>query len=283
MQFLNSGCFILHEKASHYFWEGSGMLSIKTFSGGRAIYENLGRQVVDDRAYLVLNHGQHYAITIDSLTPVESFCIFFAPGFVEGVYYSLMAATVELLDEPEAHRLDPLHFFERTYPHDEILSPALFRLRTRLNAGKPDQVWLEEKLHDIVHRLLSMHRGICQEVDSVPAIRAATREELYRRLHLARDYAAASFDQAITITDLARVACLSPNHFLRTFKQLFHQTPYQFMTGCRLEQSQRLLAETDLQVTEVCISAGFASLGSFSWLFRRHFGVSPREYRRQKR
>ncbi|MCX6046668.1 MAG: AraC family transcriptional regulator, partial [Chloroflexi bacterium] len=73
--------------------------------------------------------------------------------------------------------------------------------------------------------LLAIHHATYQEIETLPALRAATREELYRRLHWARDYIASAYSQPTTLETLARIACLSPTHFLRTFKQLFHQTP----------------------------------------------------------
>jgi len=114
-------------------------------------------------------------------------------------------------------------------------------------------------------------------------VRAASREELYRRLHRARDYAAACLDEPITLNDMARVACLSTNHFLRTFKQAFHQTPHQYLTRIRLERAQGLLTQTNQPVTDVCFAVGFESLGSFSWLFRQRVGLAPDAYRKAKR
>ena len=73
------------------------------------------------------------------------------------------------------------------------------------------------------------------------------------------------------------------NIILRTFRQLFHQTPYQYITARRLELARRLLAETERPISEICLAVGFESLGSFSWLFRRKVGVAPSEYRQQHR
>jgi len=71
--------------------------------------------------------------------------------------------------------------------------------------------------------------------------------------------------------------------FLRTFKQIFHLTPHQYLTQLRLEQARKLLTRSDLPVTDICFSVGFESPGSFSWLFRRRVGCSPEAFRRQKR
>jgi AraC-like DNA-binding protein len=230
-----------------------------------------------------LNHGQPYSITIDSASPMESFCIFFAGGFAEEMHRSLSTNTARLVDAPEASAAPSINFFEKTYPHDDILSPALRQFRTALAQRKDEPGWVDEQLHKIMQRLLRVHRQVYKEMEALDAVRAFTREELYRRLHRARDYAHAKFDQPITLEEMAQIACLSPNHFLRTFRQIFRQSPHQYLTALRLDRAKKLLAVTELSVTEVCYAVGFASLGSFSWLFRRHFGVSPEAYRQRKR
>jgi AraC-like DNA-binding protein len=280
----NGNCsFILHEKGKRHHWEGAGALSIKSFYHGQAFY-NVGNgcHAVNDDSYLVLNRGQSYSITIEAAQPLESFCIFFAAGLAEEVYRSLAAKSKHLLDAPEMPCVAPVHFFERTYPHDAVLTPALLHLRAALPRRKDDHVWLNEKLRLILQRLLQVHQQACQEVETLPSLRPATREELYRRLHRAKDYAAALFDQPLTLEAMAQVACLSPNHFLRTFKQAFAQTPHQFVTQLRLARAKRLLVQTGLSVTEICATIGFESLGSFSSLFARRVGMSPEAYRRRE-
>jgi AraC-like DNA-binding protein len=82
---------------------------------------------------------------------------------------------------------------------------------------------------------------------------------------------------------MAQVACLSPNHFLRTFKQVFRQTPHQYLIDVRLIKAKQLLTETNRPITDICMAIGFDSLGSFSTLFRRRTGLSPAQYRKQKK
>lgn len=275
-----NGSFILHEKAPYYYWEGEGQLSIKTFRGGQAFYSvGKGYYAVDDTSYLVLNDRQPYSITIEAEREIESFCIFFQPGFAEEVYHSLATSHEQLLDELAATGVGPVHFFERTYQHDERLSPALAQLR--MYAGS-DTLHIHEQLHEIMQRLLHVHFAACKEVATLPALRASTREELYRRLYRARDYAIALYDRPLSLNELAAVASLSPNHFLRTFKQVFHLTPHQFLINKRLERAQQLLLASELSVTDICFALGFESLGSFSWLFRKRSGMSPSDFRRKK-
>src|SRR5205823_868192 len=113
--------------------------------------------------------------------------------------------------------------------------------------------------------------------------RAATRLEIFRRTLMARDFMEASLDRPVSVAEIASVACFSPFHFLRSFKQVFHETPHQYLTRRRIERAQDLLVQTELSVTNICLDIGFESLGSFSTLFRRHTGVSPERYRSQNR
>jgi AraC family transcriptional regulator len=279
------GCsFIIDGSNRQYNWQGTGCLSIKTFAGGEALYNvGRGRFRVDEQSYLLLNQNQPYEITVEARQPLASFCLFFENGLVEEVQRSLNAPANELLDEPQPVKNEPLYFFEKTYLHDELLSPALFRFRRELPQRKHDEAWINEQLHHILRQLLTAQQLVRQEVETFPALRAATREELYRRLHRAKEFIVASFEQNLTLDEVARIACLSPSHFLRTFQQAFRQTPHQFLTAKRLERAQRLLLHTELPVTEICFAVGFESLGSFSTLFRRHLGQSPDQFRRTKR
>lgn len=253
------------------------------FKGERRFEASGGQFVVDDSGYLLLNLGQRVASAVQSKTPVELFNITFQPGFAEEVLRSLVTPADRLLDMPKGSACQQVLFFERVYPHDDTLSPLLFRLRERLGREGISSTWLEEQFHRLLEQMLQAHRNVFREVERMPALRQATRAEIYQRLHRARDFMQASAGQPITVGQVAEVACFSPHHFLRLFKQVFHLTPHQYLTRLRLEQAKRLLIRTDQPVTDICYTVGFESVGSFSWLFTRRFGESPSAFRSRSR
>lgn len=90
-------------------------------------------------------------------------------------------------------------------------------------------------------------------------------------------------DRPVSIRDVARMASMSPFHFIRQFEAVFGTTPHQFRIQTRLDRAKQLLALSDYSVTDVCLEVGFSSLGSFSDLFARRVGAPPSAYRRRVR
>src|SRR5690242_9875692 len=108
-------------------------------------------------------------------------------------------------------------------------------------------------------------------------------QETFARLCRSRDFLASRIDQPLRLDDAAGEACLSSFHYHRMFARAFGETPHDFLTRLRIDRAKQLLARDECPVTEVCLSVGYESLGSFSTRFRSIVGYSPIEYRRQIR
>jgi AraC-like DNA-binding protein len=81
------------------------------------------------------------------------------------------------------------------------------------------------------------------------------------------------------VIGLARMAGLSPYHFLRAFKATTGVTPHQWLLRTRLRAAAERLAMTKASVTDIALEVGFEDLSNFTRTFRAEFGASPREYR----
>jgi len=89
--------------------------------------------------------------------------------------------------------------------------------------------------------------------------------------------------ETISLQSAARVAGLSPFHFLRVFSRVLGVTPHQYLVRSRLRHAARLLADEDRAITDVAFDSGFADLSNFVRSFHRAAGVSPRGFRRAAR
>jgi AraC family transcriptional regulator len=86
-------------------------------------------------------------------------------------------------------------------------------------------------------------------------------------------------DQRHALADLAKLANMSPYHFLRTFKAVTGVTPHQWLLRARLRDAARRLSETREPVTGIALQTGFEDLSNFIRSFRAEFGLSPQRYR----
>jgi AraC-like DNA-binding protein len=97
----------------------------------------------------------------------------------------------------------------------------------------------------------------------------------------ARDAMDRGYALPLDIASLARIAWVSEAHFIRTFRATFGETPNRYLQRRRVERAMFLLRSSDRSVTDVCMDVGFASLGTFSRVFRDIVGESPTSYRRR--
>jgi transcriptional regulator GlxA family with amidase domain len=96
-----------------------------------------------------------------------------------------------------------------------------------------------------------------------------------------RDAMDRTYAQPLGIAGLARIACVSPAHLIRTFRATFGETPHRYLQRRRVERAMYLLRATDRSVTDICLEVGFSSLGTFSRTFAGIVGEPPSSYRRR--
>ena len=252
-----------------------GPLSIKFMVAGAGHWRTArGDFRIDGGHFVVLNRGQAYGLEMERGGIRESFCPMFQHGFVEDVARSLVESAGSLLDEPISRESRPLAFSEHLRDSDDALVPRLLAMHAGFRSGE-EAAWLSDRFHGLAEALVHSEAEWRLRANRVPALRASTRNEIWRRLHRARDYIHANATEPIDLAAIAHVACLAPHHFHRLFRKAFGETPHRFRTRLRLARAAALLEGGTSSVTEVCLAIGFESLGSFSSLFRREFGVSP--------
>ena len=83
----------------------------------------------------------------------------------------------------------------------------------------------------------------------------------------------------LTLSRLAKIAGLSPYHFLRTFERVTGLTPHQYVRRTRLREAAMRLAGGRTKVIDIALESGFGDVSNFNRAFRTEFEASPRVYR----
>ena len=89
-----------------------------------------------------------------------------------------------------------------------------------------------------------------------------------------------NLDGDLSLSALAGIARRSPSHLHRVFRQRIGETPRRYVERLRLEQAALRLSLLRTSVLDVALAVGFQSHETFTRAFRRHFGVPPREIRK---
>jgi transcriptional regulator GlxA family with amidase domain len=86
-------------------------------------------------------------------------------------------------------------------------------------------------------------------------------------------------DEDLTVSALARRACMSDRNFARAFRRETGMTPAAYVETARVERARIALESGDLPVEAIARLAGFGTVETMRRAFRRRVGVSPIDYR----
>ena len=248
---------ILTGKSCHYeVSEFPGPLSVKSVLRGSAVWQT-GRTPhrIEPGTALVLNHGEPYSMRIDSPTLVETFCVFFRRGFVEDAARVARESAETLLDDPFLSK--PIQFGP-----DGAVAHLLSRCRTDAESGV---IALAEALAGL---------------RTLRCAKAATRDELLKRVLRGRDYIEDHLGAVLRLTGTAQAACMSPFHFHRAFRSVFGEAPHDYVKRRRLEIAVDLLRRSEEPVTTIALRCGFETPSAFATAFRKRFGCPPVQFRK---
>ena len=112
-----------------------------------------------------------------------------------------------------------------------------------------------------------------------PVVRNSTLKSHYESVERVIQAMKAQLDQPMSLQEMSRIACASPYHFNRTFRQVTGVPPAQFLYALRLDRARRLLLHTARKVIDICYDVGYNSVGTFTRRFTDLLGVSPRAFR----
>ena len=97
----------------------------------------------------------------------------------------------------------------------------------------------------------------------------------------ARNYIAQHFrSPELDLEEVSRAIGFNPSYFSRTFKEETGKKFIEYLTDLRMQESQKLLSETDLPISRIAEMAGYRDDKYFSRAFKKYSGLKPKEYRK---
>ena len=260
-------------------------VEILYFSGGKFRLEvNMESFPLPSECFCFINPGELHSIITETSDS----------HFEDAVVFSLGILSFDSYDEAQIHLLRPIQNGKLLFPrfltpqhpafvpvrnaftdimHSFRQSPAEGSFDSQLVTDNfTSQLYIKASLLYIL-ATLSSHR-----------LFTPTEKDLDKRVEsikTALTYISDNYQNKIYISDLARQVNLNGQYFCRLFKKAIGRSPMAYINEYRIRQAKRLLENTDIAVTEVCLECGFNNLGNFMHEFRRATGTTPLQYRKK--
>lgn len=269
------------------------------FSGGKFRLEiNMESFPAYSECLYFINPGELHSIITESSDSHWEDAVVFSPGIL----------SFDSCDEAQIHLLNPIHNGSLLFPRCLTPEhPAFAPIRNAFSqimhsfgeescaeetpAKNPDkressrdstfiandltsQLYIKSSLLYIL-ATLSRH-----------SLFTPTEKNLDKRVEsvkTALTYIKENYQNKIYIADLAGQVNLNEQYFCRLFKKAIGRSPMEYLNEYRIKQARRLLEETDLPVTEICLECGCNNLGNFLREFRKHTRTTPLQYRKHTR
>lgn len=207
---------------------------------------------------LLVPPGAKHRDAFDLDTGVEIlFCTWSWP--VEQAYFALVPSDA-LLGLPAQERAE--------------LTALFGELRAQLRGESPvDALIARGRL-----QLILLH-GLRRALGGVDEEQLTYGQARRRALHAeAIAYLEAHLDGCIALREVAEHLGVSTYYLSRVFSEESGFTLFQYLTTLRIEKAKELLRQRGVAVAEVAAQVGYESANYFSKVFRKHCGVSPRDF-----
>lgn len=107
-----------------------------------------------------------------------------------------------------------------------------------------------------------------------------TNDLHYRAVRRVIEMMVSNTSKAFNIDDMARVAYISPYHFIRVFHSVTGVAPCKFLWALKLHVAKELLLASSMPIVDISMEVGYNSLGTFTRRFAKLVGLSPHRFRR---
>ena len=141
-------------------------------------------------------------------------------------------------------------------------------LRIQINLGI---MWLEMAEH--------MEEYLDESTDG----RLKTNKNMLNqaRLRMMMQYIWDNYTERISLDEIAQAANISKSAALRCFRSGLQTSPVGYLNDYRLSRAKKLLLDGKSSISDIALSVGFDNAGYFDRVFKREFGITPKQFIKQ--
>lgn len=137
----------------------------------------------------------------------------------------------------------------------------------------------ENELH--IEGLTFLFFSVLAESSNMPYKKSENNYNIY--VNKTIEYIQNNYQNKITVKDLAKYLSLNRSYLTSVFKKFLNMSPQQFLLKFRITKASEMLTKTDMSIGNISRSCGYEDPLSFSKAFKKVKGISPSNFRKNKR
>lgn len=150
--------------------------------------------------------------------------------------------------------------------------PNLFSLE-----GKLQELYLESKIIDLIYITINNIKKNSQK----DTCKFTSKD--VECLHKAKSILIKNFENPPSLKLLAHQAAINEFKLKKGFKKLFGNTVFGLLQEYRLNEAKKILIDNEININEVAYMVGYKNVSHFSKIFKEHFGVNPKEIKKNQK
>lgn len=208
---------------------------------------------------------------------------------IDGHCYAIQPGTLFFMSPVNFHKVQAEHaqvfnlMFSESICAPYYLTQALSQNICMLQAAGSDAVYLEALMRELVRvqndKNLASHLLSC----ILAKIGSYIGKEQNKTAPMSEAvlFVLKNFRLNPSLAETAKAIGFAPSYFSEKFKEETGVNYKQFLCNLQFDYAKKLLLCTDMTVLAICVECGFGDYANFVRQFKRHFSVTPTEFRKQ--
>ncbi|MEP7195196.1 MAG: AraC family transcriptional regulator [Saprospiraceae bacterium] len=163
-------------------------------------------------------------------------------------------------------------FYEERDIPQEVLTVIhqLFEIKLHENSKR---LYTHAKAIEILSLFFTINKP---DVEACPFL---NNEHIIRKLKNAKTILLSNFRDPSKLPEIAKQVGLNEYQLKVGFKEIYGNSPYQYVLDYKLEIARQLLSKQEMQVNEVADKIGYTNVSHFITAFKRKYGITPKKYK----
>ena len=237
----------------------------------------------DRECFLFINSGELHSLRSLSMEFDEQ-AVVFSPSML--LFQDYDSIDESILLPLTQNKLTFPRFLDQTSPFFSAFRSCYQQISHIFSQSKETLITGEQILTDDVISQLQIKAGILQLIGilmeaGLMCQSPRTESQKITAIKTVLSYITDHYHEKLYVQDLASQVNMNEQYFCRFFKEYTGATFSQYLAKYRVLQAEQPLAQTSKKISEIALETGFADESSFIQCFRKYYGCTPGNYRKE--